>query len=81
MTDEELMALPDVSPRQEYIDAIQGGEWIRIPAAVTDMSRFFEPDVGAARVDAGGYQWELGRINGVMVRRKAVDQSSADTNP
>jgi sugar lactone lactonase YvrE len=71
MTHDELMALPDVTPRMNFTEQEVDGRLVQIPTAMGGFSGalFTGPDDGSV-VDANGVAWMVGQHGGVRVRRR-----------
>jgi hypothetical protein len=69
MTEDELKALPDVSPEIGYAEVYVGGNLVRIPTTDTKPGAIFQQEDDGMVIDSDGVAWMTGWVNGVRVRR------------
>lgn len=69
MTQEELDALPDVTPGLVYEERVIDGMKVRVPRQQGGVGALFiGPEDGLVR-DSAGRRWMVGQHNGVRVKR------------
>jgi hypothetical protein len=75
MTQEELDALPDVSPRIDRVEKIIDGKRVMCPVMVGGFALFIGDDCGMVR-DSNGIKWTIGYHKGEKVKQRRTSQDT-----
>jgi hypothetical protein len=75
MTQDDLDALPDVSPRIDRVEKIIDGKRVICARQVGGFALFIDDDCGMVR-DSNGIKWTVGYHNGEKVKQRCMSQDT-----
>ena len=75
MTQDDLDALPDMSPRIDRVEKIIDGKRVFCARQVGGVALFMDDDSGMVR-DSAGIKWMVGYHNGQKVKQRCASQDT-----